>query len=187
MDPQTPGQPSQTPGPQSYAPPSPAPVVASSAGAGTPDIVKRGIALFIDCVIVGFAYGIVSVAMGLVLGRFGLMAAAAAATAAMLVRDVVLGGQSVGKKVMGLAAVGADGSKVTLQQSIRRNATLAIGLAGNIIAPIPIIGLLSMLIGLAGLVAFVYEVYLVATNQPRLGDKIAGTHVISQGQAVVAL
>lgn len=187
MDQQHPSQPSQTPG---YAPRSeqPAPsqpyAVASAAG---PDIIKRGIALLIDSVIVGFAYGILSVALGIPLGWMGSLVAALVAGAAVLVRDVAFQGVSPGKKVLGMAAVGPDGAPVTLQQSVMRNSTLALGYANAAVAAIPFLGLLSIPLGLVVLAAGLYEIYMVATNQPRLGDKLAGgTRVIFQGQPAIA-
>ena len=41
---------------------------------------------------------------------------------------------------------------------------------------------------MAGLALSVYELYLVATNQPRLGDKLAGgTQGVFSGKPVVAI
>jgi uncharacterized RDD family membrane protein YckC len=189
MDQQHPEQPSQTRGPApGFQPPVPAPEYAA-ASAAAPDLVKRGIALFIDFVIIGAAYGILSVVFGMVLGRFGLMAAALAAVAAILVRDVEFQGRSVGKMVLGMAVVDAQGGPITLQQSAMRNCTLAVGMLANVLVAIPILGwVLYPLVALVGLGLCCYEIYLVATNKPRLGDTLAGgTHVVFQGQAAIAL
>jgi len=188
MDHQHPSQPSHTPGhPPRTEQPAPGHPYAVASVAG-PDIVKRGLALLIDSVIVGVVYGVLVVALGLPLGWIGSLVAAAVAAAAVLVRDVVLEGRSPGKKILGLAAVGPDGAPVTLQQSVMRNSTLALGYANAAISAIPFLGLLSIPLGLVVLAAGVYEVYLVATNQPRLGDKLAGgTRVVFQGQPAVAL
>jgi len=189
MDQQHPEQPSQTRGPTpGFQPPVPAPEYAAASAAG-PDIMKRGIAAFIDFFIVGAAYGVLSVVFGMVLGRFGLMAAALAAVAAILVRDVVFQGRSVGKTVLGMAVVNAQGGPITLQQSAMRNCTLAVGMLANVLAPIPILGwVLYPLVALVGLCLCCYEIYLVATNKPRLGDTLAGgTHVVFQGKPAIAL
>jgi uncharacterized RDD family membrane protein YckC len=101
---------------------------------------------------------------------------------------VVLDGRSPGKKILGMAAVGPDGAGVTMQQSVMRNSTLAVGYLGSAIGAIPLLGLLSIPLSLASLLIVVYEIYLIATNQPRLGDKLAGgTRVVFQGQPAVAI
>jgi uncharacterized RDD family membrane protein YckC len=188
MDQQHPAQPSETPrGAPGYQPPVPAEqyVVAGAAG---PDIVKRGIALFIDSVIIGCVYFALTIALGIPLGWMGRLVAAVAATVAMLVRDVAFQGRSPGKKILGLAAVGPGGTPVTLQQSIMRNSTLAVGYANSALAAIPFLGLLSIPLSLVALAVGCYEIYLVATNKPRLGDTLAGgTHVVFQGQPAIAL
>jgi uncharacterized RDD family membrane protein YckC len=185
---QNPGQPTQTPGAQQgYPPPAPAGQNAVASAAG-PDIIKRGLALFIDFVIIGCGYFALSIALGIPLGWMGRLIAAVAAAGAVLVRDVAFQGVSPGKKILGMAAVGADGSPVTLQQSVMRNTTLAVGYANTALASIPLLGLLSIPLSLVALALGVYEIYLVATNQPRLGDKLAGgTRVIFQGQPAVAI
>ena len=163
---------------------------AQYAVAGTqPDLVKRAIAAVIDFVGIGIVLAVVNIPLALVLGRFGIAAASLAGLAAVLIRDVALQGRSPGKKIMGLAVVGPDGGPINMNQSVMRNSTLAIGMAGNVLAVIPFLGwLLSILIGLVGFAVGCYELYNVVTNQPRLGDKLAGgTRVVLQGQAAIAL
>jgi len=188
MDQQHPSQPSQTPG---YAPRSEQPAPSQPyavAGVAGPDLVKRAIALVIDEVVIAFAYGVLVVALGIPLGWMGAFVAALAGGAAMLVRDVAFQGVSPGKKILGMAVVGPDGAPVTLQQSVMRNSTLALGYANLALRAIPFLGVLSMVAGLAVAAVGIYEIYLVATNQPRLGDKLAGgTRVIFQGQPAIAL
>ena len=179
-------QQNQTPGAQQrYEQPAPGQAVTA---VGQPDIIKRGIALFIDGVIVGCAWFALTIALGLPLGWLGRLAAAVVAAAIMAGRDVLFQGRSPGKKVMGLAAVGPDGAPVTLNQSVKRNSTLALGYANAAVAAVPFLGLLSFPLGLVVLAVFAYEIYLVATNQPRLGDKLAGgTHVVFQGTPAIAI
>jgi uncharacterized RDD family membrane protein YckC len=188
MDQQHPEQPAQTRGPApGFQPPVPAPEYAAASTAA-PDLVKRGIALFIDFVIIGCGYFALSIALGIPLGWMGRLVAGAAAAIAVLVRDVAFQGRSPGKKILGMAAVGPDGAPVTLQQSIMRNSTLAVGYANTALAAIPFLGLLSIPLSLVALALACYEIFLVATNKPRLGDTLAGgTHVVFQGQAAIAL
>lgn len=185
MDPQNQGTRFETPtsGPahptQAYHP--------QPVAGGQPDLVKRAIAVVIDFVLIGVAVGVLNVVFGIALGRFGLMAAAAVGVGAVLLRDVAIQGRSLGKKLLGLNVVNAAGGPITVDQSIKRNATLSIGMLGSVIAPIPFIGLLAFVFYLAGFAANLYELYLVATGKPRLGDQIAGTRVVLEGQAAIAL
>ena len=189
MDQQHPRQSSQIPdAAPGYQPPARAQefAVASSAA---PDLVKRGIATFIDFVIIGVAVGILSVVLAFALGRFGMMAAALVGAVAVLVRDVAFQGRSPGKTILGLSVVNAQGGPITLQQSAMRNSTLAVGMLSNALSAIPILGLLlGPIVGLAALALCAYEIYMIATNKPRLGDNLAGgTRVVFQGQPAVAL
>lgn len=161
---------------------------------GQPDLVKRGIALFIDSVIVGVAYFVITVIGGIfslasgTMGGLIVAIGALVAAGALLLRDVALQGRSPGKKIMGLAVVTASGGPITAQESIKRNLPLAVGLAGNVFAIIPFVGwIVSMLASIAQLGLFAYELYRVAQQQPRLGDQIAGTQVVLQGQPAIAL
>ena len=181
MDPQAP-EPRST-GP-SYGPPT---QNVTPALAAKPDLVKRAVAALIDFVGIAIVNGVLSVGLGIVLGWVGAMVAAAVCTALVLGRDVLIEGRSPGKKLLGMAVVRADGSPITVQESIRRNSTLAIGSAIGIVAAIPLLGLLAIPLYLVALAVSFYELYLVATNQPRLGDKLAGgTSVVFQGQAAIA-
>jgi uncharacterized RDD family membrane protein YckC len=189
MDQQHPTRPTQQP---SDAAPGYQPPVAAQqfavAGAAGPDLVKRGLALFIDFAIIGVAYFFVAMVLGIPLGWMGRMLAALAAAAAVLVRDVALDGRSPGKKILGMAAVGPDGAPVTAQQSVMRNSTLAVGYLLSAFGAIPILGLLAIPLSLVSFALGCYEVFLVATNKPRLGDQLAGgTHVVFQGQPAIAL
>ena len=188
MDQQHPARPSETPNAApGYQPPAPAQQYAV-AGAPGPDLVKRGIALFIDFVIIGFGYFALSLALGIPLGWMGRLVAGAIAAVAVLVRDVAFQGRSPGKKILGMAAVGPDGAPVTMQQSVMRNSTLAVGYANTALASIPFLGLISIPLSLVALALCAYEIYLVATNKPRLGDNLAGgTQVVFQGQPAIAI
>lgn len=177
----------QTPGAQSEASRSaqpaytPAPHHAPLPSAGQPDLAKRVVAVLIDCVaiaVIAWAVSIVSPLLGAVAGL-----------AALLLRDVAVQGRSPGKKVMGLNVRTASGGPITPIESIKRNATLGVGQVGSIIAAaIPLLGLLPALpLWGIGFLLGVYEIYLVVTNQPRLGDKLAGTHVVVDGAPAIAI
>ena len=188
MDPQNQGSRFETPssGP-AYPPPMYAQPPQPVAGA-QPDIAKRAIAAVIDFVGIGFIVGVLNVVLGIALGRFGLLAVGLAGTAAVLLRDVALQGRSPGKKIMGLNVANAAGGPITAEQSVKRNSTLALGMLGSAVSVIPILGWLAAIaLWCAALAASCYELYLVATGKPRLGDQIAGTHVVLDGQAAIAL
>jgi uncharacterized RDD family membrane protein YckC len=90
----------------------------------------------------------------------------------VLIADGVMPGRSVGKAVIGLRVVTADGQPAGLRESILRN--LPIG-AAFLLAVIPWIGWL-----LAGAV-MALEGLLVVGNERgrRLGDELAQTHVMN--------
>lgn len=102
-------------------------------------------------------------------------------------------GQTLGKMVLKLRVQGPDGQHPTVGQSLRRNAFMAVGVigtvAGDILGVIPVVGgflggLLSFVIGLAGLALVVYIAYTI--NQDEAGrqgwhDKFAGgTRVLKE-------
>jgi uncharacterized RDD family membrane protein YckC len=185
MDPQGPR--TENPSGHGFQPPVPAPTFAGGAP-GQPDIIKRGLAAFIDFAIIGAVVGILSIPLAIALGGLGMMALGLAGCAAILVRDVALQGRSPGKKLLGLAVVNAQGGPITLQQSVMRNATLCLGFLAFGLRGFPFLGfLLYALLSLAGFVLGCYELYLVATGKPRLGDNLAGgTHVVFQGTPAIA-
>jgi uncharacterized RDD family membrane protein YckC len=76
----------------------------------------------------------------------------------MLLRDALMGGQSIGKKVMKYAAVKADGTSLSgdFAASATRNVSLVV----------PILNLV--------------EGIFVVTDKPRLGDGWAGTKVVNK-------
>jgi uncharacterized RDD family membrane protein YckC len=187
MDPQNQGTRFETPSsgpaypPQAYS-------QAQPATAGQPDLVKRLIASVIDFAVIGFVMGILNVVFAIALGRFGMMAVGLGGLAAVLLRDVAVQGRSLGKKLMGLNVVNAAGGPITPEQSIRRNSTLSLGMLGAAISPVPLVGwLIGAVLSLAAFGAAAYELYLVATGKPRFGDQLAGTHVVAEGQAAIAL
>jgi uncharacterized RDD family membrane protein YckC len=88
-----------------------------------------------------------------------------------LSRDSFFGGQSVGKRVLGLRAVREDGQPFTWGDSAKRN----IVYIGLLLEAIPIAGpvLFGTILALTGLLEFA----LVLFTGRRLGDRLGGTRV----------
>jgi uncharacterized RDD family membrane protein YckC len=173
MDQQHPSQRTQ---PSDAAPGYQPPVVAGQqfavrAGPGQPEHVKRFVAYFIDAVILG-------VLANLPIPLIGLLGAVAA-TGGWLLRDTLLEHRSVGKKVMGLQAVGAGGRPVTMEESIKRNLPFALFGVAAILGHLTIVGaLLAVPVSILGACLALVEGVLVLTGNVRLGDRFAGTHVV---------
>lgn len=136
------------------------------------DLTKRFIAALIDGLLAG------GVSMVPVIG--GIVGAAY-----ILLRDGLtidfMDRRSIGKKLLKLRPVRADGQPMDPEASIKRNITLCIGAVGAIFWIIPILGwIIAILLGLVGLVVAVIEMVLVLTDPQgmRMGDKIAGTKVV---------
>lgn len=87
-------------------------------------------------------------------------------------RDAFFGGQSIGKKAVGLKVVRLDGKPVDWGTSVKRN----IVFAPLLLAAIPFAGVV-LGSGLLGLINIV-EVVMVLTTQRRIGDNIAQTVVV---------
>lgn len=87
-------------------------------------------------------------------------------------RDAFFGGQSIGKKALGLKVVKSDGSPFTWADSVKRN----IIYFGFLILFIPIYGLVfnGIINGPLGIV----ELILVLTGGQRLGDRMGNTYVV---------
>ncbi|MFN3597784.1 MAG: RDD family protein [Rubricoccaceae bacterium] len=146
------------------------------------DLLKRFLALVIDALVV-VALTFVFAFMGTRAGGLGTLLGAAY----MLTRDGLplgnLDGRSVGKRAMKLRPVRLDGRPMDLETSIRRNWPLVLGslfsglgalLGGGLGAIFG--GFLGALAGLLGLVEAV--LVLVDRDGRRIGDKLAGTHVL---------
>ena len=90
-----------------------------------------------------------------------------------LLRDVIGGTGSMGKRGVGLKVLKKDGSEATTGQKVLRNITFA---APYIFFMIPLFGPLIALPFL--ILAFLLESIMVAVKGERLGDMIAGTAVV---------
>ncbi len=84
--------------------------------------------------------------------------------------------KSIGKKLFDLEVVNLNGDIVDYKTSVKRNLPLCIG---SILSIIPVIGWIFG--GLIGFIVAVIEIFLILTDDKgqRLGDKYAGTRVIS--------
>lgn len=183
----------------SQAPAAPTPPQAPSApqvsaGIGQPaDLVTRFLAKLIDGVLLGVAYGILVsfLLVGLVFGTMtggtssGYIAGAISTvvSTALLVGYFALmessRGQTVGKMLMKIEVRGPDGRKPTMEQAVKRNAYLAVGLIGII----PILGgLLAPLLSLAATIAIAVTINNNAATRQGWHDLFAdGTSVIKIG------
>lgn len=89
----------------------------------------------------------------------------------MLIGDGLAGGRSLGKRLLGLAALGKDGRACQVRESILRNMTLGTGI---VLWKVPLIGWM-----LAAAI-FVLE-FIILVGSPegrRIGDEIANTRVV---------
>lgn len=149
------------------------------------DLVKRFLAALID--------GLLAGVIGFVLGLFGtFMGGVGTLIGAfyILVRDGIetpyTDGRSVGKKVIGLRPVTLDGAPMTVETSVRRNWTIALGSlitgVGSMLAGmgLGVIGLAVIgLGGFAGLLGLVECVLVIIDKDGRrIGDKTGNTQVI---------
>jgi uncharacterized RDD family membrane protein YckC len=100
-----------------------------------------------------------------------------AGLAYLLIGDSLFGGQSLGKKLVGLKVVSSDTQRAcTLREAILRNSTLG---AGYLFYKVIWIGWLFIVMASA----FEFIILLGSKNHMRLGDEIAKTTVIEIPQA----
>jgi uncharacterized RDD family membrane protein YckC len=140
---------------------------------GTPDTLTRFVAFLIDAVAVA-VIGLVPVVGGVV------------GIAYVLFRDGLdiefMQRRSLGKKLMKLTVVRADGQPMDLVSSAQRNWPLVFGSLAQILVLVPVIGwILIPFVIIAGAVFVIIEIVRVLTNPEgrRMGDGFAGTRVIT--------
>jgi len=141
------------------------------------------IALAIVVGIVGAIVGHIAVMLGALVG----IAGQAVLLAYILLRDIISGDRSLGKKTQEIKVVTTSGAPLTAMDSIKRNAILAIGSALGLIwamaGLIPFLGCLLtplMILGsLVSLVVVIIEVVKIMQDPAgiRLGDQFASTRV----------
>lgn len=93
-----------------------------------------------------------------------------------LIADGLGGGQSLGKRIVGLGVLGPTGAPCTFLESVRRNLTVGLALA-LLFQHVPLVWPLLWLVGAAVLL---FEAFLVATDETgaRIGDRIGDTRVV---------
>lgn len=126
-------------------------------------ISKRLIAKLVD-ILVAWALSLFLPPLGIILGLVYLALA-----------DSFQKGQSLGKMVFGLEVLDSEGSGCDLKSSVYRNLPFVFTF---LCAVIPLLGWILLII--VGLPLIGVEIWLMATDEKgeRLGDRIAGTHVV---------
>jgi uncharacterized RDD family membrane protein YckC len=161
---------------------------------------NRFIALAIDAgaifalVIVVIILNIVGSIISTILGSLVQIAGAAVMCGFILLRDFIVSGNSIGKHLMKIKVVTAEGGPITVVHSVKRNLvysiTSLIWLLSTILGLIPFLGciagivlsVLQFFVGLAVLAFFVWELITI-TKSPeglRWSDTFAGTRVVRQ-------
>jgi len=192
------------PGQQGYAPPPPGQQYPSAPGYGygaTPpgvgqpgELGIRFVARLIDGIIVGIVVGILNAII--VVGLFGLSGGgyglsmgagwAASAISSIISAGLYLGyftfmesrnGQTVGKMIFKLQTQAPDGSKVTTEQSLKRNLWVALGILGVI----PFLGIVGSLLELAAVIAIAVTINNSPTKQGWHDNFAGGTKVVKIG------
>ncbi|MBV9241341.1 MAG: RDD family protein, partial [Acidobacteria bacterium] len=87
-------------------------------------------------------------------------------------RDAFFGGQSIGKKALGLKVIKPDGSPFMWVDSIKRNLIYF----ALLVLMIPIYGLVFN--GLLSGPLSIVELILVITSGQRIGDRMGNTYVV---------
>ncbi|MEO5850975.1 MAG: RDD family protein [Nocardioides sp.] len=164
-------------------------------GGGTPGgLLDRFLARLVDSILVGIVNFVVTtvIIVGVVMGSSasGLGGGAsygAAAVAALLGTAISLGyfsylessrGQTLGKMLMKLRTVGPGGGNPTMEQALRRNSYLALGLLGLI----PVIGWIASLASVVAIVAIAVTINGDPVNRQGWHDHFAGeTRVLKIG------
>jgi uncharacterized RDD family membrane protein YckC len=141
------------------------------------DMLERFLAKLIDMLIVGALFSFPS-AVG-----------EAAGLTYMLISDGLNGGQSLGKRVIGLKVVRGENpeSSCDFKASIIRNAVFGLLIVlWVVVGLIPYVG--KVLVALIGAAAVAAEMLLIYTDDTgaRFGDRIAGTLVVSTRAAEAA-
>jgi uncharacterized RDD family membrane protein YckC len=147
-----------------------APAAAGAVARSAPDTLTRFLAFLIDAIAVSLV-GLVPIIGGL------------AGIAYVLFRDgfdvEYMRRRSLGKTLMKITVLRADGAPMDLATSARRNWPLAFGSFAQFLLYVPILGwLLIPFVLLGGLVLVVIEAIRVTQGTPRLGDTWAGTRVV---------
>lgn len=127
-------------------------------------IFNRLLAKFIDLLVVA------------TLAALPTWAGEAAGLTYALIADGLGGGQSLGKRIVGLRVLGTTGAPCTFLESVRRNLTVGVALV-LLFQRVPFFWPLLWFLGAA---ALLFEAFLVATDEAglRLGDWVGDTRVV---------
>lgn len=178
----------------------PPPVQGYNTGIGQPaELLPRFLARLIDFILVGIVNGVlvsvllVGAMMGDDVGSFGTWGGgwgagwAASAVSSILSTAISLGyftfmehnrGQTVGKMLLKLETRGPGGGRPTMEEALKRNGFVAIGLLGII----PVIGFLSGLLSLAAVIMIAVTINNnSATRRGWHDDFAGGTQVVKIG------
>ena len=164
-------------------PPAAGPIVGSVRDAATPDLSTRFVAILID--------GVVATLLGLVLGWLPFIGSMMGALYFVLRDGVEVGPiqfRSVGKAVMGLRPQRMDGRPMDLATSVQRNWMLGLTAAAPIVSALPLLGwMLSPLLWVGAVVFVIVETIRLVRSEDgrRWGDHLAGTKIVSAGDALV--
>jgi uncharacterized RDD family membrane protein YckC len=192
--PRTPAPPQAPAAPQSPGAPQAPYAAAPPTGIGQPaDLITRFLAKLIDSVLIAIVYGIVFsvLVVGLILGAMSGVSGSgfiAGVLSSVILTGLLVGyyafmessrGQTVGKMLMKIEVRGPDGQRPTMEQAVKRNAYLAIGLIGII----PIIGtLLAPLLSVGATIAIAVTINSNTATRQGWHDMFAdGTSVIKIG------
>jgi uncharacterized RDD family membrane protein YckC len=104
----------------------------------------------------------------------------------LLIADGLFEGRSVGKRLIGLKVVLAEGMNCGYKESIFRNFPFAVGfILCGIFGAVPLIGWLMSFIIIVVILAFESLVIIGSDDGKRLGDEIANTQVVEEEQGRV--
>jgi uncharacterized RDD family membrane protein YckC len=176
----------------SYTPPPPPPDPSvygiPQTGARPGELLDRFAAKLIDGVLLVVVYVVVALVLiaGVILNSVGSTYVVGVVTTLVLFA-LQMGyyvylessrGQTVGKMVMKLRVVGAQGGNPSMEEAFRRNIWLGVGL----LAVIPVLGLLSPIVSLAAVIYIAVTINGDPVARQGWHDKFAGgTRVIKEG------
>jgi len=140
-------------------------MVNGNAGDGRASVLRRLIARFVDYLI-AWALALILPPVGIVAGLLYLAVA-----------DGVQNGQSLGKMAFGLIVLTQEGKPCDLKGSLYRNLPFIMLF---MFAAIPVLGWILFIV--VGIPLILIELWLINVDDSgeRLGDRIAGTHVIEK-------
>ncbi len=161
------------------------------------ELLDRFVARLIDHVLLGVVNAIIAsvVLVGIIgldggsgLGMLGSTGGSFAASAAIAVLGVAIAlgyfafldstqGRTLGKMAMKLRVEGASGGKPTIEESLKRNVWIALGLAGIV----PVLGFIGSLASLVVVILIAVGINKDTVARRPWTDTFAGTRVVKEG------